>query len=55
MQYPEPTMLEGEFERARPLRVAPRLLAAALCGALSCVAIGALLGLYFAANSVSLI
>jgi hypothetical protein len=43
-----------DFETAAPFRAAPGLLAALVCGALSCVAIGALIGVYFGANSVSL-
>ena len=42
------------FEAAEPLRADPGLLAAIACGALSCLAIGALIGVYFGANSVSL-
>jgi hypothetical protein len=43
-----------DFETAKPLRADPGLLAALACGALSCIAIGALVGAYFGANSVSL-
>ena len=43
-----------DFERAAPMRADPELLAAVVCGALSCLAIGALIGVYFGANSISL-
>mgnify|MGYP001557203790 CR=1 FL=1 len=43
-----------EFETAQPLRADPGLLAAVTCGALSCLAIGALIGAYFGAHSISL-
>ena len=47
--------LDGEdFATAQPMRADPGLLAALACGALSCLAIGALIGAYFGANSVSL-
>jgi hypothetical protein len=43
-----------DFTAAKPLRADPGLLAAVVCGGLSCLAIGALIGVYFGANSVSL-
>jgi hypothetical protein len=43
-----------DFEAAKPLRADPGLLAALACAALSCLAIGALIGAYFGANSVTL-
>jgi hypothetical protein len=43
-----------EFERAKPLFVRPGLLAGLACSALGCLAVGALLGLYFGMNQVSL-
>jgi hypothetical protein len=43
-----------DFEQAQPMRAAPGVLAALICGALSCLATGALIGLYFGMNQVAL-
>lgn len=43
-----------EFEEAAPIRAEAGLLAVLVCGALSCVAAGALIGLYFGVNQVAL-
>lgn len=43
-----------EFDRAKPVTAPPGLLAGLACSALGCIAVGALLGLYFGMNQVSL-
>ncbi len=43
-----------EFEQATPIRPEPGLLAFLICGALSCVAAGALIGVYFGMNQIAL-
>jgi hypothetical protein len=44
-----------EFDNAAPFRAAPGLKAALACAGLACLAIGALIGIYFGVNSVSLL
>ncbi len=43
-----------EFDRAKPVTAAPGLLAGVVCGALGCIAVGALIGVYFGMNHVAL-
>lgn len=45
---------QWEFDHATPARAEPGLLAALVCGALGCVFVGALIGVYFGMNQVSL-
>ncbi len=44
----------SEFDRATPVTATPGLLAGLACSALGCIAVGALIGIYFGMNQVSL-